>query len=166
MTKDDALQFLREHQPLPSDAELTEDVIVQFDEIRKFFSENPDPACVSLFLNSFGDGSGFGVYQLVERTLQKQDRNLVIRELKSGLRSPRPSVRGWCAEISAGFADECLIPELSTLLQEGDYDTKYAAVTALEQIGGESVKSLLQRCVSSERDTGIATLIGEVLESI
>ncbi len=65
MTTDDALDFLRRHQPMPDDEVLTEDLIQQYDEVRQHFIDSPDQRCIPLFLGSFGDGDGFGVYQLV-----------------------------------------------------------------------------------------------------
>jgi len=64
-----ALAFLERHQPLPPDDQLSADLIREYDEVRKFFIEHPDPRCIPLFLNSFGDESCFGVYQLVEGRL-------------------------------------------------------------------------------------------------
>ena len=42
MTKLKAISFLKEHQPMPSDDELTEDEIGKYEEVRKFFLNNVD----------------------------------------------------------------------------------------------------------------------------
>ena len=65
MTKDDALNFLLRYQPMPSDKDLTQDIIDKYDDVRKFFIKNPDRKAIELFLRSFGEGDGRGVYQLV-----------------------------------------------------------------------------------------------------
>ncbi len=64
MTNEEALRFLWANQPLPPDEQLGDRIRV-FDEVRKFFRENYEPACLEPLLNAFGDGSGFGVYQVV-----------------------------------------------------------------------------------------------------
>lgn len=141
MTRDDALRFLRKHQPLPADTELDQTLIDKFDQTRKFFAQNPDPACVTLFLHVFGDGDGLGVYPLVEDTLIRQDRPQVIFGLKQALQSELHSVRYWCCQIAASFPDEAIVSELIALLSDDDDDIKYAALTALEQAATSAVKS-------------------------
>lgn len=66
MTTDEALQFLSNHQPMPSDKDLTEELINQYDSVRCYFISHPDDRAINLFLRSYGDGDGWGVYQLVE----------------------------------------------------------------------------------------------------
>ena len=66
MTDNEAIEFLKTVQPLPDDSELSEELIAQYDEVRKHFIKSPNELAVPLLLNSFGDGDGFGVYQLVE----------------------------------------------------------------------------------------------------
>jgi len=53
MNKFEAIEFLKHHQPLPDDNELTKEIIDNYDEVRKFFKSNPDEICIPLFLNSF-----------------------------------------------------------------------------------------------------------------
>jgi len=68
MTTSEALSFLQAHQPMPDDDVLDAhpEILQKYEEVRKYFVENPDPRCIELFLNSFGGWNGFGVYQLVE----------------------------------------------------------------------------------------------------
>lgn len=61
MTKDDAFNFLLRHQPMPSDNDLTQELIDQYDNVRKFFIDHPDRKAIDLFLRSYGDGDGWGV---------------------------------------------------------------------------------------------------------
>jgi hypothetical protein len=62
MNIDEAITFLKNHQPMPSDVDLDKETINGYDEARKVFLFNRAPECVPLFLNSFGEGDGFGVY--------------------------------------------------------------------------------------------------------
>jgi HEAT repeat protein len=124
MNSEGALDFLRRHQPLPDDDVLDEETIGKFDDVRKYFREHPDPRCVPLLLGSFGDGDGFGVYQIVDDALRRQPREIVIQGLKEALRSEHRSVRYWCAHLSVVFSDERLIQELADLLKEEDFDIK------------------------------------------
>jgi len=75
MTTSEALSFLQAHQPMPDDDALNAhpEILQKYEEVRKYFVENPDPRCIELFLNSFGERSGFGIYQLVDEVFFNLD---------------------------------------------------------------------------------------------
>ena len=129
MTSNEALRFLRSHQPMPADRDLTPEVIQHYESVRRFFLENDDARCVPLFLNSFGDGSGLGVYQLVEDVIKAYSASDVVPHLAVALASNCPGVRYWCAQIAAIFPTPDLIPQLAALLDDESSDTRFAAVT-------------------------------------
>lgn len=166
MTNEEALNFLRSHQPLPPDHELDEDTIVRFDKVREFFENNPDPACIQLLLNSFGEGSGFGVYQLVGGTLLMQDKGLVIKELHSALRNPNKGIRLWSAEIASLFPDNSLLEPLVRLLDEDDFDLKYAALTALEQVKTLELLGTLTEYIAKEQEEELRRVAEEIVDDI
>lgn len=166
MNGEEALEFLKRNQPLPADTVLTEETIKTYDQVRKWFMENPEPGCIPLFLNSFGEGDGFGVYQLVEDVLKQFETVEVVAHLKVALRSRHRSVQYWCAQISANFPSAELVDSLEPLLRHDDYDLKYAAVTSLEQIGGDKVIEVLNGHLGSESDFEIRELIDEVLSEL
>lgn len=166
MTQDQAVQFLKAHQPMPSTSELQDVDMHAYDQVRRFFLENPNRICIPLFLNSFGEGDGLGVYQLVEDVIYRFPADEVVPHLAQSLRSPYKSVRYWSAQIATRFPSENLIDALSNLLIENDYDMKYVAITALEQIGGERVRKILNDCKYKENDHEIQKLINEVLSEM
>lgn len=166
MTQDEALSFLKNHQPLSDDAMLEQDVIKKYDEVRKFFLNNPDPICIPLFLNSFGNGSGFGVYQLIEDVLALYPEEQVIRHLKEALRSEYNGVRYWSSQIASSFPDSDLIPPLVELLNEQDSDARFSVISALAQIKDESIISIIQKAKSIEVDTEVLELIEDVLNEL
>jgi HEAT repeat protein len=152
MTRDEALDFLRSHQPMPDDEALSEELIRRYDEVRRHFIDYPDARCIPLFLNSFGEGDGFGVYQLVEDVLTRFPSQEVIPHLLTALSNSSRSVRYWVAEIAASFPDEQLVRPLSVFLTEGDEDLIAASVIALGQIKSRearaSLRSALDKCPS------------------
>ena len=103
MDTETALDFLSRHQPLPSDEDLSEDLIRDYDEVRRHFLENPDKRCIPLLLGSFGKGDGLGVYPLVEDVLAVYAADEVVPHLKVKLESSDPSIRYWCGQIAALF---------------------------------------------------------------
>ncbi len=164
MNREDAFRFLEKYQPLPADSALTDGVFTQYDRVRKFFLENPDEASIPLFLNSFGEGDGLGAYQLIEDVLAKHSVQAVVPHLLGSLTSPYRSVRYWSAQIAAVFPDSRLVDPLAVLLLEvNDFDMRYAAVTALEQIEDAQILRVLRDALKRESDDEIRHLIQEVI---
>ena len=163
MTREEALRFLRMRQPMPDDHDLSDAEISLYDDARKFFLKNPTEEAVSLFLNSFGNGNGRGVYQLVEDVITLHPPAVVVPSLVTALSSPVKSVQYWSAQISANFPHPDLIPPLEELLSKGDYDMKYAAITALEQIPEESASNVLRKALDVEPDEELREIISDAL---
>lgn len=165
MTKEEALQFLREHQPLPPDDDLDRDIIKKYDEVRRFFLQNPSSECIPLLLGSFGEGSGLGVYQMIEDVISKHDIVDVVPYIIENLKSETPSIRSWNAEIAAGFPSVELIEPLGNLLNIDDHDLKYATITALEQIDDPRANDVLREALVTESDEVIRQLLIDALDS-
>ena len=164
MDTETALSFLRSNQPLPPDDELTEELITQYDEVRKHFIQSPDPRSIPLFLNSFGLGSGFGIYQLVEDVMIPFSEDEVVPHLVSALEQGSSSVRYWSAQIAANFPNDDLIDPLQNLLISGDEDARAAAVTALERIPSDRVDNILQQALNREKSEEVRDLMIEAIE--
>jgi hypothetical protein len=99
MTKDEAIKFLEKNQPLPSDERLSQEQINTFDAIRKYLIEEPDPIFIPLMLNAFGNGSGFGVYQICDGVFREYSKEQMIPHLSVALQSPHRGVRYWASQI-------------------------------------------------------------------
>ena len=78
MNKDEALDFLRQNQPLPSGDALTWELCKKYDEAREYFVEHPEPECIPLFLNSFGGRNCTGRYQVVDEVLWPHPKEVVL----------------------------------------------------------------------------------------
>lgn len=163
MTTKEALQFLSEHQPMPPDQELTERDIALYNAAREVLFHDSEESSLPLILNSFGDGAGFGVYQLVEDVIARHPPTVVVPHLIRALGSPHRSVRYWNAQIASRFPSTDLIEPLVRLLEERDHDLSYAAVTALEQIKDDRVVLKLQEALQRQSDPDIRVLIEEVI---
>jgi len=136
MNRNEALSFLRDHQPMPDDDDLTQEVIDKYDEVRKFFTANPDKEIISLFLNSYGNGDGWGIYQLVEYVFYKCHRDDVVVEIKEILENPSiaDSVRYWVTQVSAAFSDVKLKKGLEISLKSKNEDIRDAAQLSIDMI--------------------------------
>ena len=144
MTREEALQFLRDHQPMPGELELEQETISTFEDVRQYFLANPDKACIPLFLGAFAPDTGFGVYQMVEMIFWKFEPADVIPHLIAGIRGETPGARSWSAEIASGFPSPELIEPLTEALAEGDPDLTDAAVIALSFIDDPRARDVLR----------------------
>ncbi|WP_129692171.1 HEAT repeat domain-containing protein [Gottfriedia acidiceleris] len=160
-----ALSFLKEHQPLPSDEELDEETLRELDETRKYFIENPFLECIPLFLNVFGDGSGFGVYQLIEDVIVQFSNEEVVPHLLKSLQSDHKGVRYWSAQIALSFPDNQLIKPLSLLINEKESDIRYVAYTALGEIQDKLVLSILKSALRNEKEPDNYELLEDIIEN-
>ncbi len=140
MDMTEALSFLEEHQPMPSDDECKDDEIKKYEEVRKFFLNHRDERCIPLFLNSFGGKDGFGVYQLVEDVIVMYDKEAVLPCLMDAFGNSSVSVKYWCVQISSSFPDGRLFPPLAGLLQADDEDVRMASIAALGQLALKHIR--------------------------
>ncbi len=155
ITKVEAINFLKQHQPMPSDDEIKEEEIAKYEEVRKIFINNSDKQCIPLFLNSFGGKDGLGVYQMVEDVIRMYDDEKVLPHILQALNSPHIGVRYWNVEISSNFPSKELFIPLSKILQCEDTDIKCAAITALAQLA-------LKKILTNE----VVSVIKEECESV
>ncbi|WP_424409888.1 hypothetical protein [Pasteurella sp. PK-2025] len=134
MNKEDAILFLKNHQPLPDDENLTIEIIEEFDKIRKFFILEPDDEIISLFLNSYGNGDGWGVYPLVEDVLLNCTRENVILEIKKILEDKNTSdnIRYWVTQNAEYFVDKRLEKGLKLSLTSENKDISETAKYILD----------------------------------
>ncbi len=163
MTEEDALRFLQQNQPMPADADLSQEDAHFYDEVRIFFTQNPSERSIPLLLGSFGNGGGFGVYQMIEDVIKLHSPRIVIPHLVEALTSPIESVQYWCAQIAASFPSTELIAYLATLLESESYDIKCAALIALEQIEDSRVGDVLRTFIDVEQDEELRELALEIL---
>lgn len=166
MDKEKALNFLKENQPMPNDKNLNKSIITMYDEVRKYFLANPDKECLPLFLNSFGEYNGMGVYQLVEDVILRFEHDEVVNYLLEALKSKYNGVKYWCAQISALFPDEKLINSLAELLNDSNEDIRMAVITSLTQIQDNKVLIILKNQLNVEKDDEIKDFLIDVIEDI
>lgn len=166
MDKERALNFLKENQPMASDKNLDKSLISMYDEVRKYFLTNPDEECLPLFLNSFGEYDGMGVYQLVEDVILKFKYDKVVKCLIDALKSKYNGVKYWCTQICALFPDENLINPLEALLNDSNQDIRMAVITSLAQIHDDRVLTILKNQLKVEKDDEVKDFLINVIEDV
>ena len=156
---------------MPSDREVKQEELETYEEVRKYFLSNFDEQCIPLFLNSFGEKDGFGIYQMVEDVIIMYDKEVVLPYILNAFNNPSDYVKYWCIQISSNFPDESLFVPLTKLLQSEDEDIKLAAITALAQLvlNGISVKEVIKVMkdeIDKTTNEEIKQFITEVLSDI
>lgn len=166
MTNELALQFLRAHQPMPSDKDpSTNDLFQRFDEVRRFFMCELDRRAVPLLIGALGEGDGHGIYSMVETTLLAYPNEVVVPALRDGLASSHRSVRYWSAQFAVNYASEELLEQLSELCRKGGIDERIAAVTAIEVIGTVKAKERLREMLTLNLERSVQEMINAALEN-
>ena len=171
ITKVEALSFLKEHQPMPSDTTVTEEEMKRYEEVRTFFIKNPDEQCVSLFLNSFGGKDGLGIYQMVEDVIIMYDKEIVLPCILHAFNNSHKGVKYWCIQIAANFPDESLLLPLADFLKSEDQDIKIAAIISIAQLALNHIKvyeilKILKENIEHIIDKETKEFAIEVLEDI
>jgi hypothetical protein len=163
MIQEEALDFLRQHQPMPKDEDLTADIINKYNEIRLFFIEHKSKECIPLFLNSFGYINGLGVYQLVEDVILQFSMEDIIPYMKEALKSNIYSIRYWNVQIAANYPSFELLPMLTDLLKEDDFDIKYNTLTALRQFDNKVYIPILEEYLKIEKEKELIDVTMDIL---
>lgn len=171
ITKLEALSFLKEHQPMPSDEELTKQEIERYEEVRKFFLDNVDVQCVPLLLNSFGGKDGFGVYQMVEDVITMYSKEEVLPHILNAFNNSCKYVIYWCVQIASNFPDLDLFIPLIKFLKYDDEDIKLASIAALAQLALNDIRTaevidILKNEIEKLTDVEVKEFAEEVLEDI
>ena len=171
ITKLEAISFLKQHQPMPDDKELGKNDIEKYEEIRKFFIDNPDEECIPLFLNSFGDKDGFGVYQMVEDVMSMYEAEKVLPHILKALQNEHNGIKYWNVQIAANSPDQRLFMPLSKLVLDEDVDIKMASISSLAQlaindINKAEVTDILKQVCEETEDEDLKDFAEEVLRDI
>lgn len=154
MNKEEALAFLKKHQPMPEDKELTQELMNKYEEVKTFFEKNPDVDCIPLFIKSFGE-DGFGMYEDVRFVFYKLPSETVAGYLKQFLYSKNRNIRHWCAEFALSYSFPELTEPLTYCLKEQDDEIRNCAVIALQFIPEKRVTKVLQEAYEHEVDKAI-----------
>jgi hypothetical protein len=132
MTTDQALEFLKQHQPMPDDFAITDTDGATFAAILQHFQEHPDERCIPLLMGSVSEGTGLGMYQHIRFVFHRFPPDVVGPYILGALRSSDPCVRG----RGVDWALDCVWPELLPDLQrivasaedEGAHELAQAAI--------------------------------------
>jgi len=149
MTYEEAINFLKSHQPMPDTqiplpwenkelasqlANEIESLLTKWEEALDYFMEHPCEESIPLFFNSLGDDDGLGVYTLLRHYLVKFPPEIVIPYFKSAFRSPSPIIRTWAADFALDIhsgAQDFIEAMLPLLLDSSNVGIRICTISAL-----------------------------------
>jgi len=156
------LDFLKKNQPMLPDEELTEETLKIYDDARVYFQQNPNKACIPLFLNSFGERDGLGVYQLVEEVFYDFSIEDMKEHLINALSNKKGSIQYWCSRIASHFPCVEFIAHLEKLLYEGNFDIKCAVLDSLSLFDFHEARNAVSNFLKIEKDINIINHANEL----
>jgi hypothetical protein len=132
MKTEDAIAFLKSHQPMPSDHEITDAEGAAFSEIIKHFEQNPDPRCIPLLIGAVSKNTGLGMYEHIKFVLMAHSKDEVAPHLRYGLCHGNDGTKyrccWWACDVDAWELEDVIRP----LVDHEDEDIQDAASTFLE----------------------------------
>ncbi len=175
MNNNQAIEFLKNHQPMPptksttpedSDSLCPDELMMEYDSVRKYFMEHPDEKAIPLFLNSFSFGDGYGVYQLVEDYLWLFPKETVTPYLVEAVASQSDSVQYWAVLFSSSYINDSYVlrDKIVELLEHGTSEVKEACIVtlALLESSGDAI-SIFHNRLSNEQDIEIKQMLIDMI---
>jgi HEAT repeat protein len=141
------------------------EMLAQYKATTIWFYNHPDPACIPLFLNSFGEWRDWSLYDSVQAVIQQYSREEVLPHLVAGCSSKNEAIRLWCADTARLFPDEALIEPLAELLKETRIDMRLVAAAALECIDSPKTKDIAAAAIAGETDEEVRDILQMIIES-
>ena len=164
MNIDEAMDFLRQHQPMPATDLVSDELASRYDKALDCLSGAGEPSCIPMLLNSFGDGDLFGVYTRVEGVICQFDEIEVVDHLNAALASRSDSVKYWSLQIASNFPNEILIPNLLRLARSNSLDIRTAAITTMGSIPSKEIDSFLLSARDTESDEDLNEILADIIE--
>lgn len=161
MTNEEALDFLKAHQPLPDDP--GEELLQRLRSATFCLFQNPDPACIPLLLNALARWDDWSLYDSVQSVLRQFKPAEVVPHLRAGLDHQREVTRSWSADTARFFPHPLLVEPLGRLLGESRPEIRLVAAAALEMIALPEVVKLAERALDTEEDEDVLEILRQII---
>ncbi len=166
LTVESALDFLRNHQPMPNTDKVDcEDLLREYDNVINFFISHPDIRAVPLFFGSFGGGDGHGVYQYVHEVIKAFPVDVIAPHIIMALHSESEDIRAYAGEFSFHLKPYApLIRPLFERLTDPNPDIRTCAVYGLSFQHSKFLKESLIELCENEKEQDVKAAYAELFE--
>ncbi len=181
MTYNEAIEFLKAHQPMPNtqihyedekkNREL-ENLLTTWCNVLEYFMDNPCEESIPLFLNSLGDCDGLSCYQGLVHYVEKFPPDIIIPYFKDAFCSPSEMIRSVAADyalnIDSGSSD--LIEAMLPLLNDLDDEVRLGTISTLFAKADEGLydwrkyEDIFMQNYNKETDSDIKEMYEELFE--
>jgi HEAT repeat protein len=139
------LSQLRKISPLPDDSSLSEELLTTYEKIVNQLAQLRDPSAIQPLLESFGYGTGYGLYWTVVHFLEQFGHEQIDPLLISALQKGQPGTQMWAALMLGRSRNKAAIPQLAALLDSPKELVRASAVAALGAIDGMLARPYIER---------------------
>lgn len=139
------LAQLKLMSPMPEDDLLSEDSLRAYEQIVEDLDELSDPRAINSLIDSFGYGTGYGLYESVVALIERLSPHENPPYLFSALRNGERGSRKWAARLLGRSRDRAAVPHLLDQLHDSEELVRAEVVKALGMIGDASVRPQIEQ---------------------
>lgn len=132
MDTEQALLFLRAHQPMLGDGFATQEDCNTYVAILDYFKTKHDERCLPLLINSVSPDTTLGMYEHIVVVLMQYPPEKVIPHIRQGLVNGNDGVLYRCCWWAADFSAWDLVDLIQPLTTHSDEDIRLSAQCFLE----------------------------------
>lgn len=169
MTRDEAIVFLKTHQPMPdsqvfcdneAETQELEQLFRKWTDALDYFMDHPEKEVIPLFFNSMGDRDGLSAYQSLTHYFTKFPADQIIPYFQDAMQSHSTVVRTAAADLALFIESDNtqFIRTLITLLTDPVTDVRETAINTLlgkaesSSFNWRHYKAALRQAYSHEKD--------------
>lgn len=162
---DDLIRRLAELSPMPDDSELTNEIVAEYMSLVAEIKEFKDPRTITVLVNSFGYGSGFGVYWETLRVLEEFDTASLFPMLVDCIKAGQRGARMWAAYMLGRIRSKEALDTLIMLLNDENELVRGNAAMALGMIGDEKALPYLEK-LKADSAVAVRTIAEQAIYDI
>ena len=137
MNTEEALEFLRAHQPMPDDETISDYEAATFARVLKHLETRPDRRAIPLLVGSVGKKTTLGMYEHIRFALEKFSPTDLELHLRAGLREGNLGAKYRCCCWALDFDLTSLSSEVRALSDHADPDIRDAVEAYVSDVHPE-----------------------------
>src|SRR5947209_5545820 len=152
MTTEQAIEFLRRHQPLPLDSRMSQELIDEWFAVLEYLRDHPKPAAVPLLLGAVSDVASYG-YTVLAEVLDLHPREAVSAALLEAMGSADEGRRVCAMDLSRYLPGaERYRQQFLAGLRSNSRGERASAIDALGPVATKLDVPVLQEALAAEED--------------
>lgn len=141
--------------PMPPDEEVSEESLIEYEDVIHSLEQHQnrlDDDSLQVVVDSFGYGTGFGLYWSTVSLLEGTDYQRLVPILIKATAQKNPGIRMWAAILLGRTRDKTYTQYISKLLGDEMTLVRLYALIALGLLSDESVKERVKEMLKDPSD--------------